>query len=151
MITPVGFPVGNRFRQRFSHSLPKMPALRITSDQKDDLNTGQLVQYPLSPDIRTTLHGWKVSAFGIIARKAESHGKDGKLRCIVEFIPADTHPITQTVARWIVERCAGRICEISWCLTGDQDLRVLRQLEYRIGRPGHFRLTQSALPHFPNQ
>lgn len=121
-----------------------MPFLRITADQKRDLDIGQGFQQAGPPGRGTAFHRGTVTTLCVIAGKAEPHGDDGNAGLVIEFILRDPHPVAQAFARRIVERLARDVGEIAGRLPCNKNSRRLRHLQNGIGRAIHLGLAQAA-------
>src|SRR5208337_1136315 len=123
-------PVADRIGQSPGGDCPiQMPLLRIVAHEQNELEIGESRKQSLAPGFRAFAARRHVAAFGVEARKAESHRHDGDLRRIVEYRLADPEPLAQADAGWIGEGAPRGMNPGARRLAGDAEARGGRDLE----------------------
>src|SRR5260370_18548795 len=84
-----------------------MPLLGIEADDQNELDIGQMLEDPRTPDFGAFAARREIAALRVEPRKATAHRYDREPPRIIENLFADPEPAAQAHAGGIGERTAG--------------------------------------------
>ena len=99
---PIFLPVPHGFRESTLLPLAQMPGQRILANDQGQLNIRQKTQELLAPFFRTFRPWCQIAGFPG-SRIAKPHGKKGNSATVIKGPTVNSHPVTQTIAAWIIE------------------------------------------------
>lgn len=146
---PILAPCAHRFGQVSTLGL-KMPTLCEQADDQYQLNLRQRVKELLPPGRRAFRARWKIAG---LARAwiAKPHWQYRYFCRVVKYFARYAHPIAKPVAASIIERYTAFVNTPARGLSGDQNVRILMNLNHGPWPQWQRGFADSALPYLVNE
>ena len=112
-------------------AIAQMPSLGIAANQQGQGILRQGLQGPIAPGLGAERRRREVMTGGIIPGKAKGHRQDSTEILIIKLRVAQAHPLTQPLARTVIEWATGAVDPKPGRLAGDQYFCLWRRPDHR--------------------